>query len=114
VSDAVTRLIGILATKGVQLFAVVKQSEEACKVGLERHETTLVVFGNPSAGTPVMIAAPLAALDLPLKPLNWAVGQQTNLRYYSPSELSSRHHLSGELAHCFTVIDALSDALVAP
>jgi len=57
VDDTVARLIEILATKGVQLFAVINQSEAARNVGLELRETTLVVFGNPSAGTPVMIAA---------------------------------------------------------
>jgi uncharacterized protein (DUF302 family) len=114
VSDTVARLIEILATKGVQLFAVINQSEEARNVGLELRETTLVVFGNPSAGTPVMVAAPLAALDLPLKLVIWADGQQTKVSYYSTSELASRHHLSDELAHGLAAIDALSDALVAP
>lgn len=114
VDDTVARLIEILATKGVQLFAVINQSEAARNVGLELRETTLVVFGNPSAGTPVMIAAPLAALDLPLKLLIWADGQQTKVSYYSPSELASRHHLSNELARGLAAIDAISDALVAP
>jgi uncharacterized protein (DUF302 family) len=114
VDDTVARLIEILATKGVQLFAVINQSEAARNVGLELRETTLVVFGNPSAGTPVMIAAPLAALDLPLKLLIWADEQQTKVSYYSPSELASRHHLSNELARGLAAIDAISDALVAP
>jgi uncharacterized protein (DUF302 family) len=114
VDDTVARLIEILATKGVQLFAVINQSEAARNVGLELRETTLVVFGNPSAGTPVMIAAPLAALDLPLKLLIWADDQQTKVSYYSPSELASRHHLSNELARGLAAIDAISDALVAP
>jgi uncharacterized protein (DUF302 family) len=114
VSDTVARLIEILATKGVQLFAVINQSEEARKVGLALRETTLVVFGNPSAGTPVMNAAPLAALDLPLKLVIWADGQETKVSYCSTSELASRHHLSDELAHGLAAIDAISDALVAP
>ncbi|MGB8179928.1 MAG: DUF302 domain-containing protein [Acidimicrobiales bacterium] len=114
VSDTVAHLLEILATKGVKLFAVINQSEAARDVGLELRETTLVVFGSPSAGTPVMNAAPLAALDLPLKLLIWADADQTKVSYYSTTELASRHHLSDELARHLASIDGLSDALVAP
>jgi uncharacterized protein (DUF302 family) len=114
VSDTVARLLEILATKGVKLFAVINQSEAARDVGLELRETTLVVFGNPSAGTPVMNAAPLAALDLPLKLLIWADDGQTKVSYYATSELASRHHLRDDLARHLASIDGLSDALVAP
>ena len=66
------RLLELLEAKGLKVFAVIDQRAEAQAVGLDMLETTLVVFGNPKAGTPVMVAAPLAALDLPLKLLVWA------------------------------------------
>jgi uncharacterized protein (DUF302 family) len=68
-----------------------------------------VIFGSPQAGTPVMAASPLAALDLPLKALIWADEGQTKVSYYSPAALAARHHLSADLAG----INALTDALVA-
>jgi uncharacterized protein (DUF302 family) len=114
VVDTVSRLEEILASKGVKLFAVIDQSQEAREVGLELRDTTLVIFGSPRAGTPIMCAAPLAALDLPLKLLIWDDEVSTKVSYYSPSDIAGRHHLSPELAHGLAAIDALSDALVAP
>ena len=113
VNDTVERLIEILAAKDVHLFAVIDQREAARKVGLELRETTLVVFGNPIAGTPVMGAAPLAALDLPLKLLIWADLQQTKVSYYSPADIADRHGLNEELARGLMAINAISDALVS-
>jgi uncharacterized protein (DUF302 family) len=113
VPDTVSRLKDILATKGVTLFAVIDQSREAREVGLELRETTLVIFGSPRAGTPIMSAVPLAALDLPLKMLIWSDEASTKVSYYSPSYIAARHHLSDELAHGLASIDALSDVLVA-
>ncbi len=72
VTDTVAALLDLLGSKGVKVFAVIDQQAEARAVGLELRETTLVIFGNPAAGTGVMAAAPLAALDLPLKVLVWA------------------------------------------
>jgi uncharacterized protein (DUF302 family) len=114
VDDTVSRLEEILAAKDVKLFAVIDQSHEAREVGLALRDTTLVIFGSPRAGTPVMNAAPLAALDLPLKVLIWADDTGTKVSYYSPSDIASRHHLSVELAHGLASIDALTDALIAP
>jgi uncharacterized protein (DUF302 family) len=102
-----------LAAKGVRLFAVIDQSAEARQVGLELRETTLVLFGSPAAGTPVMVAVPLAAIDLPLKILVWADGSQTKVSYLSPKTLAARYDLSPELASHLAVIDPLTDALVA-
>lgn len=114
VQNTVSRLEQILASKGVKLFLVIDQSEEARAVGLALRETTLVIFGSPRAGTPIMSAAPLAALDLPLKVLIWASETGTKVSYYSPSEIAARHHLSGELAQGLAALDAISDALVTP
>ena len=114
VADTVARLTGILAAKGIQVFAVIDQSEQARAAGLRLRETTLVIFGNPAAGTLVMDAAPLAALDLPLKVLVWADEGQTNVTYYSPAALAARFDLSAELAANLAGVDPLTDALVAP
>jgi uncharacterized protein (DUF302 family) len=110
----VSRLTAILAAKGMKVFAVIDQSEQAREAGLQLRETTLVIFGNPAAGTAVMEAAPMAALDLPLKVLIWADGSRTNVTYYSPAALAARYDLSAELAANLAGIDPLTDALVAP
>jgi uncharacterized protein (DUF302 family) len=113
VTATVSRLTGIMAAKGMKVFAVIDQSAEAREAGLQLRETTLVIFGNPAAGTPVMDAAPLAALDLPLKILIWADGSRTNVTYYSPEAIAARHGLSAELAAKLAGIDPLTDALIA-
>ena len=113
VAATVSRLTGILAAKGMKVFAVIDQSEEARGAGQSLRETTLVIFGSPAAGTPVMDAAPLSALDLPLKVLIWADGTHTNVTYYSPAALAARYGLSPELAANLAGIDPLTDALVA-
>jgi len=114
VPATVSRLTGILSAKGMKVFAVIDQSDQARDAGLQLRETTLVIFGNPAAGTPVMDAAPLAALDLPLKVLIWADGSRTNVTYYSPAAIAARYGLSAELAANLAGIDPLTDALVAP
>jgi uncharacterized protein (DUF302 family) len=114
VPETVSRLTEILSAKGLKVFAVIDQADQARAAGLSLRETTLVIFGNPAAGTPVMDAAPLAALDLPLKILIWADGSRTNVTYYSPAAIASRFGLSAELAANLAGIDPLTDALVAP
>jgi uncharacterized protein (DUF302 family) len=113
VTDTVSMLTGIIGAKGMKVFAVIDQSAEARQVGLSLRETTLVIFGSPAAGTPVMAAAPLAALDLPLKVLVWADEDQTKVSYYAPASLAARHHLDADLAGNLAGINALTDALVA-
>src|ERR1700761_7159716 len=88
VAATVSRLTSLLAARGMKVFAVIDQSREAAPAGLSLRETTLVIFGSPAAGTPVMDAVPLAALDLPLKILIWADGPRTNVTYYSPAALA--------------------------
>jgi uncharacterized protein (DUF302 family) len=114
VADTVSRLTGIIGGKGMKLFAVIDQSAEAREAGLSLRDTTLVIFGSPAAGTPVMAASPLAALDLPLKVLIWADAGQTKVSYYAPAALAARHHLGAGLAGNLAGIDPLTDALVAP
>jgi uncharacterized protein (DUF302 family) len=114
VADTVSRLTGILSAKGIKVFAVIDQSAEARQAGLELRETTLVIFGSPVAGTPVMAAVPLAALDLPLKVLIWADDGQTKVTYYSPAAQAARYDLSAQLAARLASIDPLTDALIGP
>jgi uncharacterized protein (DUF302 family) len=114
VTDTVSRLTDLVAARGMKLFAVIDQSAEARQSGLELRQTTLVIFGSPAAGTPVMVAAPLAALDLPLKVVVWADGEQTKVSYLAPSALAARYHLSAELDGNLAGINPLTDALVAP
>jgi uncharacterized protein (DUF302 family) len=112
VEETVSRLQGVLESKGIKLFAVIDHSGEADAVGLELRDTKLVIFGNPLAGTPVMAAAPLAALDLPLKVLVWADGHQKKLSYAEPAELAARYGLSDELAGRLAAIDPVTDAVI--
>jgi uncharacterized protein (DUF302 family) len=114
VTKTVSRFTGILAGKGLKVFAVIDQSAEASAVGMELRETTLVLFGNPAAGTPVMVAAPMSALDLPLKVLIWADDGQTKVTYYGPAALAARYDLGADLTAKLAAIDPLTDALVAP
>jgi len=113
VADTVSRLVSLVEAKGMKVFAVVDHSGEAERAGLELRDTKLVVFGSPSAGTPVMAAAPLAALDLPLKVLVWDDDGRTNVSYTAPPELAARYGLSDDLAARLAGIDGLTDALVA-
>jgi uncharacterized protein (DUF302 family) len=113
VADTVSAFTSILAAKGVKLFAVIDQSAEAGQAGLSLRETTLVIFGNPKAGTPVMAAVPLAALDLPLKIVVWSDEGQTKVSYTSPAALAARYQLPPELAGNLAAINALTDALVS-
>jgi uncharacterized protein (DUF302 family) len=114
VADTLARLSAILADKGIKLFATIDHSGEAQAAGLELRETKVVIFGSPLAGTPVMQAAPLAALDLPLKVLVWADGGQTKLSYTPPAALAKRYELSDDLAARLAAIDAITDAAINP
>ena len=113
VADTTSKLTGMISAKGMKLFGVIDQAAEARQVGLTLRETVLVIFGSPLAGTPVMAASPLAALDLPLKVLIWSDEGQTKVSYYAPAALAARHHLGPELAGNLAGIDGLTDALVA-
>jgi uncharacterized protein (DUF302 family) len=114
VGETVTRLTSMVTAKGMKVFAVIDQAVEARQAGLDLRDTVLVIFGNPAAGTPVMAAAPLAALDLPLKVLIWDDAGQAKVSYYAPAALAARHHLGAELAANLAGVDALTDALIVP
>ena len=112
VQATVSRLTGLVDGKGMRLFAVIAQREEARRAGLDLREPVLVLFGSPAAGTPVMEAAPLAALDLPLKVLIWADGEQTKVSYNAPEALAARYHLSHDLTGRLAGINTITDVLV--
>jgi uncharacterized protein (DUF302 family) len=113
VSDTVQRLAELAVSKGMKVFAVIDHSGEAQAKGLELRDTKVVIFGSPEAGTAVMVSAPLAALDLPLKVLVWADGDQTKISYTAPATLAARYGLSDAMASRLAGIDALTDLLVA-
>jgi uncharacterized protein (DUF302 family) len=114
VAETVARLSALAADKGLRVFAVIDHSGAAEAVGLQLRDTKVVIFGSPLAGTPVMVAAPLAALDLPLKALVWDDEGQTRVSYTAPAALASRYGLNDELAAGLAGIVPLTDAAVAP
>lgn len=112
VADTVSRLLEVVASKGMKVFAVIDHSGEAATVGLPLRDTKVVIFGSPQAGTPVMQSAPLAALDLPLKVLVWADGSTTKVSFTAPSALAARYGLNAAMAARLAGIDALADIVV--
>lgn len=111
VDETVDKLKTILKSKGVTLFAVVDHSGEAEKVGLKMPPTKLVIFGNPKGGTPLMLASPSAAIDLPLKILVAEDAQgKAWISYNSPEYLKERHGLPPDLLQNIAVVRALAAA----
>jgi uncharacterized protein (DUF302 family) len=99
VADTVERLSELIGAAGATLFGIIDQSCEAEQAGLTLRDTKLLIFGNPAAGTPVMAAKPLAALDLPLKILVWQDDDGAAwMTYLDPAWLAARHGLTGDLA----------------
>jgi len=109
VDETVARLQTILQSKGITLFALVDHSGEAAKIGMTMPPTKLLIFGNPKAGTPLMLAAPSSAIDLPLKIL---VSQDPQNRvwisYNSPEYLRQRHGLPENLLQNIAVVEKLA------
>jgi len=109
VDETVERLKNILQANGVTLFALVDHSGEAQKVGMKMRPTKLLIFGSPKAGTPLMLAAPTAAIDLPLKILIWEDAQgNTWLSYNSSEYLKQRHGLPQDLLQNIAVVETLA------
>ena len=115
VSQSLDRLESILKAKGVTVFARIEHSAEAAKVGMKMRPTALLIFGNPKAGTPLMIASPTVAIDLPLKVLAWEDEKgQVWLSYNSPAYLQKRHGLKDDLMKSIAGISALVQQAAAP
>ncbi len=103
------RIKGILQRKGVALFALVDHSGEAEKVGMKMVPTKLLIFGNPKASTPLMMAAPSSAIDLPLKILVWEDAEKKVwISYNRPAYLQERHRIPSELLHNIAVVEGLA------
>jgi uncharacterized protein (DUF302 family)/uncharacterized membrane protein YidH (DUF202 family) len=109
VDETVEKLKGILDAKGVTLFALVDHSGEAEKVGMKMRPTKLLIFGNPKGGSPLMVAAPSIAIDLPLKILVWKDGAgKVWISYNSAEYLLARHGFPKELLPNIAVVEALA------
>ena len=109
VEQTVEALSNILKSKGVAVFALIDHSGEAEKVGLKMRPTKLLIFGNPKAGTPLMLASPSSAIDLPLKILVWEDAQgKVWVSYNSPEYLRERHGLPQELMQNIAVVEGLA------
>lgn len=114
VSQTVEKLKGILQAKGVTLFAIVDHSGEAEKAGMKMPDTKLLIFGSPKAGTPLMLASPSIAIDLPLKILVWEDAEKKAwISYNSPEYLLARHGLPQELLKNIAIVGNLASAAAA-
>jgi uncharacterized protein (DUF302 family) len=113
VVETVRRLEAVFAEKGLKVFAVVDHSGEAEKAGLKMRPTKVVIFGSPKAGTPLMVAAPSLAIDLPLKALVAEDPQgKVSLTYNSPEYLQDRHGVPAELIKNLAGASALMEKAV--
>src|ERR1700752_1035004 len=98
-AETVSRLLAAFADHGIKVFVTIDQQAEASAVGLTMPPTTLIVFGNPKAGTPLMLARPESGVDLPLKVLvSEAVSGQVSVIFNAPAYIIARHALPAELA----------------
>lgn len=108
VPDTLARLQSLIKEKGMTVFALVDHSGEAEKVGLKMRPTQLLIFGSPKGGTPLMVAAPRLAIDLPLKALAWQDEKgQVWLSYNSPEYLQQRHGFPADLLKNIAGVSAL-------
>jgi uncharacterized protein (DUF302 family) len=112
VAETVARFNEVVAAKDMKVFAVINHSDAAHEAGLDLPDTRVIIFGNPEAGTPVMEAAPLVALELPLKVLIWEDEGRTRVSYTAPGALAERYGLSPDLARVLEGIEPLTDAVI--
>jgi uncharacterized protein (DUF302 family) len=109
VDDTLRKLQNTLEAKGIAVFALVDHSGEAAKVGMNMRPTKLLIFGNPKGGTPLMLAAPSIAIDLPLKILIWQDDQEKVwVSYNTPEYLAERHGLPANLAQNIGFMETLA------
>jgi uncharacterized protein (DUF302 family) len=109
VGETVEKLKNMLQAKGVTLFALIDHSGEAEKAGMKMPSTKLLIFGSPKGGTPLMLAAPSIAIDLPLKILVWEDPQaKVWVSYNSPAYLQKRHGLPQDLLQNIAVVETLA------
>ncbi|HEY4361296.1 MAG TPA: DUF302 domain-containing protein [Bryobacteraceae bacterium] len=114
VDQTAQKLEALLQDKGVKLFARIDHSGEAEKVGMQMRPTKLLIFGNPKAGTPLMIASPSIAIDLPLEALVWEDTEgKVWISYNAAGYLQERHSLPQELLKNFALLESLAAAAAA-
>lgn len=114
VQETLKRLDSSLQSRGLAVFARIDHSGEAEKVGMKMHPTQVIIFGSPKGGTPVMVASPTLAIDLPLKALVWEdAGGKVWLSYNSAAYLKQRHNIPDELVKNIAVIGPLLQSVVA-
>jgi uncharacterized protein (DUF302 family) len=114
VPETLDRLEAILRAKNITVFTRIDHSGEATKVGLTMPPTQLLIFGNPRGGTPIMLAAPLSAIDLPLKALAWQdTADKVWLSFNDPHYLQSRYDLSDEVLQPIAGLEALIQQAIA-
>jgi uncharacterized protein (DUF302 family) len=115
VAETVDRLRRLMADRGFTVFNVIDHSGVAERAGVQMPESKLVMFGKPTVGAAVMLAAPLAASDIPLKVLVWADGNgAVSVSYNSPGFLAARHHIEGALRAPFDAVESIVEAVVGP
>jgi uncharacterized protein (DUF302 family) len=115
VPDTVDRLTSVIADRGFTLFRVIDHSGTAERVGVQMPDSKLVMFGNPAKGAAVMLATPLAALDLPLKVLVWEDGNgAVSVSYNSPAFMAERYRLDSALRAPFDAIESIVEAVLGP
>jgi uncharacterized protein (DUF302 family) len=109
VDETIDRILELLDARGIRLFAHIDHSGEAEKAGLQMRPVRLLIFGNPKAGTPLMIASPTAGIDLPLKILVWEnADRKVMVSYNSLACLQTRHGLPEELMRNVQVVEAIA------
>jgi uncharacterized protein (DUF302 family) len=109
VDETLGKLQSILQAKGIAVFALIDHSGEAKKVGMEMRPTKLLIFGNPKGGTPLMLAAPSIAIDLPLKILVWEDDQgKVLVSYNGPEYLAERHGVPQNLVQNIAFVETLA------
>src|SRR5882672_7910850 len=114
VEETVNKIKSLLVGRGITLFAVIDHSGEAESIGMKMPDTKLLIFGNPKGGTPLMLASPSVAIDLPLKLL---VAEEADgscsISYNSPQYLKERHGIPGDLIQNIAIIEALATEATA-
>jgi len=114
IAETLERLENVIQSKGLTIFARIDHSGEAERVGLRMQDAKLLIFGSPKAGTPVMVASPLLALDLPLKALVWKDKEgQVMVSYNSVTYLTNRYNLPVDLTKNIAGIDALIESALS-
>jgi uncharacterized protein (DUF302 family) len=115
VAQTIDRLTGVLGERGFTLFRVIDHSGTAERAGVQMPDSKLVLFGKPAVGAAVMVAAPLAGLEFPLKVLVWEDRSgAVSVSYNSPGFLAERHHLESALRAPFDAVESIVEGVVGP